>query len=125
MTREEIREGIASRCFENCDGATLEQCDELHKQYGNKACWYCGADQVLHYLHSQGVVIKVARELPLITLQEAEEHDAKWSLSNFTDSLQGFGKKAQKNMLKDGYEAVESLIEPKEERKLSPRDTSY
>ena len=60
--QEEIREGIAKRCVENCDGATQRQCDELVTQYGSQACKYCGADQVLSYLHSQGVA-RVRRPL--------------------------------------------------------------
>ncbi len=71
-------------------------------------------DSIINYLHSQGVVIRVDRELPLITPQEVEEHDTKWSSSNFVDSLQEFGKKKQRDMLNDGYVAIEPLI--KEER---------
>jgi len=46
------------------------------------------------------------QELPFISLEEAEEHDAKWSLSNFTDSLQEFGRKKQKSMKNAGWRKV-------------------
>ena len=61
MTKQgEIREGIAQRSIENCEGATQEQCDALNERYkGVDACRYCASDQILSYLHSQGVVIKV------------------------------------------------------------------
>ena len=42
-------------------------------------------------------------KLPLITLQEAREHDEEWSLSNFEDSLQEFGKKQQRKLVKLGW----------------------
>jgi len=71
------------------------------------------ADEQLAYLHSQGVVIKVEKEPPLIFLKDAEEHDTKWAESNFTDSLQEFGKETQRNMLKVGYIATEPLIKEK------------
>jgi len=56
--QEQIREGIAVRCVENCEGMSQDKCDEYQKSYESDACCYCGADQVLSYLHSQGVVIK-------------------------------------------------------------------
>lgn len=71
------------------------------------------AKKVIEYLDSEGIVIKVERELPIISLEEAAKHDASepWCSGNFTDSLQEFGRKAQRSMLEAGYVAVEPLIE--------------
>lgn len=46
------------------------------------------------------------KKLPLITLQEAREHDAEWSDSNFEDSLQEFGKKIQRKLVELGWRPV-------------------
>ena len=104
MTKQEkIRDGMAERCFENCDGATQEQCDELNKKYDAvDACRYCGADQVLAYLHSQGVVIKVKRELPEYWFDRGE--------GGYTE--QHYIPSGLQECLEEaGYTAFESLLE--------------
>ena len=113
MTKQDIiRKGIANRCFENCDGATQEQCDELKKQYdGVDACRYCGADQVLKYLHSQGGVIKVDRELPIGIIEkdlidlELQKTSRQWVLLNLDYQIKTAG-----------LVAVEPLIEVNDDK---------
>ena len=68
------------------------------------------ADKIITYLKENNVVMKVEKDLPYISLRDAEIHDEVWSLSNFADSLQEFGRKSQQDMLKAGYTAVEPLI---------------
>ena len=64
--RAEIIEGIVTRCQENCEKVSQEQCDQYVKRHGDDACKYCGADQVIDYLHSKNVVIKVdTKTIPL------------------------------------------------------------
>jgi len=64
--RAEIIEGIAARCYDNCDGMSRDKCNEFDKLHGGDACKYCGADQVIDYLHSKNVVIKVdTKTIPL------------------------------------------------------------
>lgn len=81
MTREDIREEIAKRCFENCDGATQEECDALNNQYGDtEACRYCGANQVMEYLDSLGVVLddecgSIERDAPFLSLHRHEQSE--------------------------------------------------
>ena len=49
-------------------------------------------------------------ELPHVSFQEVKEHDEKWAQSNFTDSLQEFGKKCQKDLIeKHGFRKVEKI----------------
>jgi hypothetical protein len=49
--------------------------------------------------------LKGEQEMPDITLNDAAEHDASepWRAGNFTDSLQAFGKKAQRDMRVKGF----------------------
>ena len=55
-TREEIREGIARRHFNQFNTVFMD--GSIPKES------YRFADIILSYLHSQGVVLKVERELP-------------------------------------------------------------
>jgi len=55
---EEIREGIAERIIANSLWKLKDLSPENREHYLGKA------DDVMSYLHSQGVVIKVDRELP-------------------------------------------------------------
>ena len=58
--RKEIREGIAKIVFNARQPDSDFECLYKHQQ----EAWRCVADKLLSYLHSQGVVIKVDRELP-------------------------------------------------------------
>ncbi len=67
MTREEIREGISRRLFqiENNFEVTDEWWAEMcENEWSNAIVCSENADKILNYLHSQGVVIKVDKELP-------------------------------------------------------------
>ena len=66
-------------------------------------------DDLLNYLHSQGVVIKVDRELPKNTTREVIPGDIEGSqrLRKVGDS---YYEKAQKEMISMGYVTVKSLI---------------
>ena len=46
------------------------------------------------------------QSLPFISLRSAELHDEKWAQSNFTDSLQEFGRVSQKELLNDNWVKV-------------------
>lgn len=88
MTKQqEIREGIARAIggiiFDT--GRVMDYCD----------C-HLYADMLLSYLHSQGVVLKVERELPVMP-----------TLPTFGDHLI---RRTQLDMLKAGYVAVEPLV---------------
>ena len=108
MTRqEEVREGVARRLAIRDDKGFLDHQTLTYKITVEEYEW---VDRLLSYLHFQGVVIRVEKEPPLIFLKDAEEHDTKWAESNFTDSLQEFGKETQRNMFKAGYTAIEPLI---------------
>ena len=83
MTKqEEIREGIASyiRLYNGTSTTASE--------FTSKA--------ILEYLHSQGVVLKVDKELPIVPL---------------TAHCMGAYRRAQADMVDDGFTAVEPLIE--------------
>ncbi len=68
MTKqEEIREGIA-KGLAHCDIIEWEELTNENKQH-----YLSEADRIRNYLHSQGVVIKVDRELPNVSKSEFEE----------------------------------------------------
>ena len=58
--QEEIREGIAKRvcCLNPQECGTCKKCPDEWEDVAEQV------DEILSYLHSQGVVIKVNRELP-------------------------------------------------------------
>jgi len=58
-------------------------------------------DKIISYLHSQGVVIKVDKELPIVPNYIRLQDDGGWSAFRLS----------QRHMLCAGYEAVEPLIE--------------
>lgn len=64
------------------------------------------ADSILYYLHSQGVVIKVEKELPITTGLYGKPLPI-----NGSDDYNKGQIKGQQDMLDAGYVAVESLIE--------------
>lgn len=83
-TREEIREGIK----EVLSGWGIDNWDIDHS----------AIDDLLNYLHSQGVVIKIDRKLPFVS-------------SDFTLSTHGVYVKVGEGALSEqGYVAVESLV---------------
>lgn len=92
MTKQkEIREGIAQSIFERFTNGhkPWEKCTQKHKDIFLRR-----ADLILTYLRSQGVVIKVDRELPSFVMEARD-----W------DSVERI-----KNKL-TGYVVVEPLIE--------------
>ena len=104
--REEIREGVAKNIF-------LKQRTSDDYIY-RRPCWeelgasakkpfYKEADGISRFLHSQGVVIKVDRELP-------EYLQASW-VKIEDDIFTELEWNTQKALDKAGYVAVESLIE--------------
>ncbi len=115
MVKEEIREGIAERIhLEWCDWSlSISEKETLSPERLErwKQHWVefaelpedvkeqdrVWADELIKYLHSQGVVRKVERELPSRFLI-------------ITRSPQNAYEQAQRDMLKSGYVAVEPLI---------------
>lgn len=97
--QEEIKEGVKDIIIDNSGNISC-----LYTEPRNLHVELCLniADKILSYLHSQGVVIKVDRELPKIPIKAFEnykEHE--------------LGEKCrltQRDMLKSGYVAVEALI---------------
>ncbi len=68
-SREEIREGIAEWLWENRAGeTTVQDCVYTWAELPGyrKDDFRASADKLLTYEHSQGVVIKVDRELPVV-----------------------------------------------------------
>ena len=87
-TREEIREGILRLIhLKNGNQTIIEDDVEL-------------CNEIFQYLHSQGVVIKVERELPKDEDYDYYEDEA------FDDG--------QRSMVEAGYVAVEPLIKEKQ-----------
>ncbi len=103
-TREEIREGIARITHHwHCPSEKWEERDNYLSSLGwlgpEPEYYYKLADELLPYLHSQGVVIKVDREL--LKKKTIENH-----LSSWANWYEG-----QQDMLKAGYVAVAPLVE--------------
>ncbi len=89
-TKEEIREGILKYIR-----AVVENETECETQ----------TDAILTKLHSQGVVIKVDRELP-----DVNQHNSEVVFPFNLEEICVY-KQSQVDMLKAGYLAVEPLIE--------------
>ena len=89
-TREEIRKGIQDILIEA--SKTKLRIEAVT------------TDLIIVYLHSQGVVIKVDRELPPLS-----DYDKRRTTDESVDFQDGFIV-AKAVMLKVGYEAVEPLI---------------
>lgn len=102
-SREEIREGVDGviKCWNDTTVSS-----EWRPLYGGASL----SQDIMLYLHSQGVVIKVDRELPENTTREVVPGDIKKSmlLRRVGD---GYYDKAQQDMLKAGYVAVKPLVE--------------
>ena len=87
MTKEEIREGMAKYIL---------VCGNKPSVYTPDMC----AEDLMEFLHSQGLVIKVEKELPL---------------PKFVNSIVGVAEfelqlRTQRDMLKAGFTATEELI---------------
>ena len=97
MTKQkEIREGVKKVItFAEVEGQTMGKYPDL-------------TQLILSYLHSQGVVIKVDRELP-----HMDDTDWTWKVNagdyHITDLKKGAAQQI-KIMLRAGYVAVESLV---------------
>lgn len=117
--QEEIREGIARRLL----------------MIGTGNPDFKMAEIILEYLHSQGVVLKVERELPenpARSLENPYEPIFSSRDKNFGKAVEweskhcseGVGyKNAQEDMLKAGYVAVESLIKVIDNEKDRTQET--
>ena len=111
-TREEIREGIArnvhinqriwAKIFKTEDphNCKWEELSEYHREL-----YLAGADIIMKQEHSQGVVIKVRRELPDKIIQEIDDALERWALR---PSMAGVY--IAKILKEAGYEAVEPLM---------------
>ena len=100
MTKqEEIREGIALKYLQWKENDTTLQ---LHTagQFLRSEC-FDFANEVMEQEHSQGVVRKVERELPLLSFENSVT-----GVATFERELG-----IQRDMLKAGYVVVEPLIE--------------
>ena len=101
-TREEIREGI--------------------EKFVSEAYWYEGeknmvvdiTSRLVNYLHSQGVVIKVDRELPLnkmtCNMKIIGEPEATKQVQDEIRREMAIWEEVQRDILQAGYVAVEPLI---------------
>jgi len=117
--QEEIREGIAKRHCEGC--LPEEQCSE--KRVGKKCPeYYETADEELGWLHSQGVVIKVERELPLNPFaNQLINKDEQTAYYYWNQSLSASYLEGQEDMLKTGYVATKSLLGGEDEQKTKKK----
>ena len=98
-SREEIREGILGEIKSIIKaGTNLTKIAEAE----------CITDQIFNYLHSQGVVLKVERELP--ELPYCYHHPDTINLNCFTCGDIVGQRNQRSNILRAGWEAVESLI---------------
>lgn len=110
-TREEIREGIAfleyewAHPFESKETLSYWWKDTKKHSLQDLVTYYFKAKEILKLLDSQGVVIKVGRELPLPSFENSVTGVARFELQLNT----------QREMLKVGYVAVESLIKEGED----------
>lgn len=100
MKQEEIREGIKNFVSTITEGG--EDGAELREDDWDGS-W---ADSILKYLHSQGVVLKVDKELPKnphgFTDRERRLH--------LYECCESCHKAERESMLKAGYVAIEPLI---------------
>ena len=109
-TREDIREGIDSLIERNTVFTKGEYSPLAGPISSDKREMWCDpaylAGEILSYLHSQGVVIKVKRELPAVILSK-----------DMTDADRRYKKAvweyAQETMVEAGYVATKPLIKEK------------
>ena len=99
--QEEIREGIARLVhYWHIGGSERwEDNDEENWQGPKRQEYYEAADALIPYLHSQGVVLKVDRELPT----------SSWNGHEYIEQ-NDFVLKGRNQLLDAGYVAVEPLI---------------
>ncbi len=134
--QEKIREGIAERIhLERCGWSlNISEKEELSEDRIErwKKYWVeyselpeevkeqdrIWADGLLSYLHSQGVVIKVDRELPTPADPSGKTRMTDAYFCHWAD--REVYVKGQQDMIKAGYEAFESLIEGGHEIRKRP-----
>ncbi len=115
--QDEIREGITKQ--QELRGNFADKILTRHKMTRDEALWEALA--YMRFLHSQGVVIKVEGELPLISRERAESaipdtdcSGRKFTLSEWEDLVRtivhGAEIQRDKDKYDSGYVAVESLI---------------
>ena len=115
-TREEIREGLLGYLGCPLEAPPYESwnCEHWDKQYGCNRCplKIPTANYILSYLHSQGVVIKVDRELPENPFDEDINGDweSKEEETYYVGKSNGF-ETCKSLIIKAGYVAVEPLME--------------
>ena len=80
-----------------------EKIEEIFRNDTQYPSWDKATDAVLNYLHSQGVVIKVEKELPTIDWMDGR------AIDRDSPGFRGY-QVAQQQMLNAGYVAVEPLI---------------
>lgn len=111
--QEEIREGIAETLY----GFEYDGWDKLSA--GNRVMWLARADAVMNKEHSQGVVIKVDRELPDDIVERASNEartvgekfvEGKISYNEYISRFNEIFDITNNDLLVAGYVAVEPLI---------------
>ncbi len=119
--QEKIREGMAEYLWENRVGETTasdwaDTWVELPEM--NKEGYREDAGAFMIYLHSQGVVIKVDRELPLDEYHMASQFpkifNGRLDIVDYSEKKHEYlsnAKPIMNGMCKAGYVAVEPLIE--------------
>ena len=91
---QEVREGIAEIL-----GQDFEV--DLTRKLGFTEARLRRASKILS--DPRIALVDPEQELPLVSLLEAKGHDEKWAQSNFTDSLQEFGKQKMKDLTEDNW----------------------
>jgi len=116
VKRDDIQELVEWVAKQLCldDNRKWESAVDTSKRFfgdgDSKEAYRRRAKKILSHPH---LMYLVDRDLPFISLEDAAAHDSSepWCSGNFTDSLQGFAKKAQKDMFQAGYKPVISLAE--------------
>lgn len=106
--QDKIREGIAAFLCNYSGGSSWWYLSINHMVYKQQE-YLEEADEILGYLHSEGVVIKVDRELPqnpYVDSYQGNDPEAQ----SVNDAAEWSYEEAQKDMKKAGFEAVGPLI---------------
>jgi hypothetical protein len=99
MSEKELREKIAHEIGQHAENCEWDTCS-----HSEQVAAYKSAEFIMSLVKAN-CWLKGEQGMPDITLNDAAEHDASepWRAGNFTDSLQAFGKKAQRDMRVKGY----------------------
>ena len=123
MTRQEkIREGISQRLHMGQLSIGLDVIRDKDAPTSYKADLVEAGiqkmlDEILSYLHSQGVVIKVEKGLPWNEDIPKEYNELACGAEDATDNIaKAAYELSQQDMLKDGYTATGPLIEVEKEK---------